>query len=97
MLSPLVTDEAEHENRFRLVDTFGQFPTSSGQSVLADIVAGKVLWREFQRGIGITGSSYTESVSDVCRTHLTAEEELTGNAVCSVEGKRVVFAPNLAQ
>ena len=51
----MVTDEAEHENRFRLVDTFGQFPTSSGQSVLADVVAGKVLWREFQRDIGITG------------------------------------------
>ena len=61
--SLLVTDEAEHENRLSLVDAFGQFPTSSGQCVLADVVAGKVLrkgvWEEY-------------------RNHLTAEEELTG-------------------
>ena len=42
MISPLVTDEAEHEDWLRLIDAFGQFPASSGQCVLADIVAGKV-------------------------------------------------------
>ena len=47
MISPLVTDEAEHEDWLRLIDAFGQFPTSSGQRVLADLVAGKVL----QKGV----------------------------------------------
>ena len=59
--SPLVTYEAEHEHWLRLVDAFGQFPTSSGQRVLADVVAGKVL---------------REWVLDRCKNHLTAEEEL---------------------
>ena len=63
MVSPLVADEAEHENWLRLVDTFGQFPTASGQHVLADVVAWKVLGKE---------------VLDEYKNHLTAEEELIG-------------------
>ena len=83
VVSPLVADEAEHENWLRLVDAFGPFPTSSSQRVLADVVAGKVLW---------------EGVLDGCMNHLTAEEELHGGgkAVGSVEEERVVLAPDLA-
>ena len=43
MVSPRVTNEAEHENWLRLVDAFGPFPASSSQRVLADVVAGKFL------------------------------------------------------
>ena len=43
VVSPLVADEAEHENWLRLVYTFVQFPSTSRQLVSADIVSRVIL------------------------------------------------------